>query len=39
MLRNNINLMICEIDVSCNNKNGKYGQDCDNDDICPYVIR
>jgi hypothetical protein len=32
------NIMLCEIDVPANNKKGEYGNDCDENNICPMSI-
>jgi hypothetical protein len=37
-LKNNKNIMICEVDVPAKNKKGNYGKDCDDNDICPMSI-
>jgi hypothetical protein len=38
MLQKGINLVICEIDVPCNNKKGNYGKDCDENNNCDMNI-
>lgn len=37
-LKNNKNIMICEVDVPAQNKKGNYGNDCDENDICYMSI-
>jgi hypothetical protein len=37
-LKNNENLMICEMDVPSKNKKGEYGIDCDDNNICHMSI-
>jgi len=37
-LKNGKNLMICEIDVPAKNKKGKYGDDCNDNNICNISI-
>lgn len=37
-LKNNENIMICEVDVPAKNKKGNYGKDCDENNICHISI-
>lgn len=35
---NGENIMICEVNVPSNDKNGEYGLDCDSNDICHMTL-